>query len=207
VTARARNGVLATSRLRVLAVSAVVVAAGAAGVAGLTGPGLETQLSGGPLVAPAPHGFVMTQPVGHVFTDGVETLKLDGSKAAVLRKVDLVGTDGLKIVGVALVKPGRKVGTIQAIDGWPPRDPYLRASDVMSKGIGATFTPAAQNPDGQSYELLVGLKVVGRGYLVRDGFRITYDVDGRTYSRFFPAQLAVCTTKRLEKSDGCPIPD
>src|SRR3954466_9707358 len=29
---------------------------------------------------------------------------------------------------------------------------------------------------------------------VRDGFRITYDVDGTTYRRFFPAQLAVCTS-------------
>jgi hypothetical protein len=134
-------------------------------------------------------------------------LKLDGTKPAVLRKVDVVGTTGMKIVGVGLVKPGRKVGTIQAIDGWPPKDPYLRPADLMSKGIGATFTPAADNAGKQSYELLVGLKIVRHGYLVRDGFRITYDVDGTTYSRFFPAQLAVCTPDSVEKADGCPVPD
>ena len=206
MTAGAREGVLGTTRVRVVALSAVVLVVGAAGVAGMTGKGFGSQPSGGPLMPPAPHGFVMTQPVGHVFTDGVETLKLDGKKPAVLRKVDVVGTKGLKIVGVAMVKPSRKVGTIQAIDGWPPKDPYLRPADVMTTGIGATFTPATENPGKQSYELLVGLKIVHRGYLVRDGFRITYDVDGTTYRRFFPAQLAVCTSKSLEKTDGCPIP-
>jgi hypothetical protein len=194
-------------------VSAVVLAAGVAGVAGFAGLGGLTRTgfggpeAGGPLLPPAPHGFVMTQPVGHVFTDGVETLKLEGTKPAVLRNVELVGTKGLKIVGVSLVRPGRKVGTIQAIDGWPPRDPYLRSADLMRNGIGATFTPSSENPAKQSYELLVGLKIVRHGYLVRDGFRITYDVDGTTYRRFFPAQLAVCTSRSLEQADGCPIPD
>ena len=163
--------------------------------------------AGGPLVAPAPHGFVMTQPVGFVFTDGVETLELGGDKPAVLKKVESVGTDGLEVLGVSLVKPGRKVGTIQAIDGWPPRDPYLRPSDVVTRGIGATFTPSDQNKQGQSYELLVGMKVVKAGYLVRDGYRITYEVGGTTYQRFFPAQLVVCTSKSMEKGhQGCPIP-
>ena len=196
---------MATTRVRMLTLSAAVVAVGAAGAVGLSGTGFGSQPSGGPLVPPEPHGFVMTQPVGHVFTDGVETLKLHGRKPAVLRKVDVVGTDGLEVVGVSLVRPGRMVGTIQAIDGWPPKDPYLRPADVLSKGIGATFTPAAENPGNQSYELLVGLKVIRHGYLVRQGFRITYDVDGTTYRRFFPAQLAVCTSKALENADGCPI--
>jgi hypothetical protein len=198
---------MAATRVRMLALSAAVLAVGAAGVAGMSGTGIGSQPPGGPLVPPDPHGFVMTQPVGHVFTDGVETLKLRGKKPAVLRKVDVVGTDGLKVVGVSLVRPGRMVGTIQAIDGWPPKDPYLRPADVLSKGIGATFTPEAQNPGKQSYELLVGLKVIRHGYLVRQGFRITYDVDGTTYRRFFPAQLAVCTSKSLENANGCPIPD
>lgn len=207
MTAGAGDGVLRAFRVRLLAVSAVVIAAGVAGVAGLAGTGFGTPRLGGPLVPPAPHGFVMTQRVGHVFTDGVETLKLEGTEPAVLRKVELVGTDGLKIIGVSLVKPGRKVGTIQAIDGWPPKDPYLRPSDLMRKGIGARFTPAAENPGKQSYELLVGLKIVHPGYLVRDGFRITYDVDGTTYRRFFPAQLAVCVSRHADPRDDCPIPD
>lgn len=163
---------------------------------------------GGPLVAPPPHGFAMTQPVGFVFTDGVETLKLSGDQPAVLRNVEAVGTNGLKVVGIALVKPGRKVGTIQEIDGWPPKDRYLRPGDLIRPGVGATFTPWSHNKLGQSYELLVGMKVVKPGYLVRDGLRITYEVDGTTFQRYFPAQLAVCTSKELEKApDGCPIPD
>jgi len=52
-----------------------------------------------------------------------------------------------------------------------------------------------------------GTRRTGTAAPVRDGFRITYDVDGTKYRRFSPAQLAVCTSKRLEKTDGCPIPD
>lgn len=163
--------------------------------------------AGGPLVAPPPHGFAMSKPVGFVFTDGVETLELSGRKPAVLKKVEVVGNPALRIVGVALVKPGRKVGTIQEIDGWPPRDQYLRPSDVINPGIGATFTPKRQNPQTQSYELLVGMRVAKPGYLVRDGLRITNEVDGKTYQRLFPAQLVVCTARKFEKpGEGCTPP-
>ena len=165
------------------------------------------QATGGPLVAPNGHGWAMSQPVGFEFTDGMETLHLNGNRSATLRKVELVGSDGLELLGVALVKPGRDVGTVQEIDGWPARDRHINPSDVVSPGIGATFTPARGNPLGQSYELLVGMKVVRAGYLVRDGLRITYAVNGTSYTRYFPAQLTVCTSARFEKHGSCPFPD
>jgi len=184
---------------------AAVAAAGLGATVAARGGGIR---EGGPLVAPAEHGFAMPKRVGAVFADGVETLELTGTRSAVLKKVEVVGTDGLQVVGVSMVRPGRKVGTIQELDGWPPRDPDLRPGDVVTHGIGARFTPTRSNPRGQSYELLVGLRVAKAGYLVRDGLRVTYSVDGVDYQRYFPAQLAVCTSQRHLLGDGsCPIPE
>ena len=191
-------------RTAAVGVVAVVAAAGLSATVAARGGGTR---AGGPLVAPAEHGFAMPKRVGAVFADGVETLELTGTKSAVLKKVEVVGTDGLQVVGVSLVRPGRKVGTIQVVDGWPPKDPDLRPGDVVTHGIGARFTPTRSNPLEQSYELLVGLRVAKAGYLVRDGLRVTYSVDGIDYQRYFPAQLVVCTSERHLLGDGsCPIP-
>lgn len=122
----------------VLAVTAVAVAVAAT----LSTSGeSEPRDAGGPLRGAPPHGFAVTVPVGATFTDGFETLLVRGDRPVVLESVELVGADGLKVVGFQVAGPERRE-TIQYLPGFPPVD----ASGVLDPrlvvpGEGAVLQP------------------------------------------------------------------
>ncbi|HEX3929671.1 MAG TPA: hypothetical protein VHW64_03135 [Nocardioides sp.] len=78
----------------------------------------------GPVEIPNPHGYVVRYQVGQVFTDGVERVRLQGSRLAVLRKVEIAG-------------PHRRPGSWEVSDGYPPTKP----------GLG-TARPGRRRPSG-----------------------------------------------------------
>ena len=58
------------------------------------------------------------------------------------------------------------------------------------------------------YELLLGIRATKEGYLVRRGLQVGYTVEGKEYSDFVPAILAICTSPDLEDEHGwCPLPE
>lgn len=180
----------------------VVAAAAAVSVVLLAGCGVD----GGPLSQPPEHGWATYASVGATFTDGLEVLYLEGDREAVIRNVELVGNDGLELVGAHLAPPGRKLAAIQRIDGWPPLDPDLPET---RDAIDATITPTRTGDwkQEQGWNLLVGVRVTEAGYLIRDGIRITYEVGGREYERELPAELVVCTSREMLNRNGdCPFP-
>ena len=162
----------------------------------------------GPLAPPQPneHAWTTYEPVGHTFTDAMEVLSLSGTRPAVLDSVKMLpgkNRAGLKLVGVRLAGPSRG-GNVQKMP-WPPRDPELVASSV-GPAIGTTIAPASSGV-GESWELLLGIKVTQPGYLVRRGIEVDYHVGDQHYSDVIPAWLAVCTQARYShfKRD-CPPP-
>ena len=185
----------------------LVVATALAAVAALTGCASESgalgrgeREAGGPIGTTNQHVWTKKVDVGEAFTDGTEVLVVQGKEPAVLDGVHLVGAQGIDLLGVRLVKPGRSWGSIMSMP-WPPRDPDLDESLVIP-AEGATLEPQR---DGTGYELLLGLKAQERGYFVRQGIRVDYTVNGKKYSRFLPAVLSVCSGTHRDRK-FCPAP-
>jgi hypothetical protein len=178
--------VILTDCRRVRAAAAVLAATALAGCA--SGPPPE-----GPLQKPNRHAWAMSVAPGEAFTDGVETLELPGNADGVLHGIELVGDEAIDLVGVKLVKPGRKWASIQSAD-WPIDDPDIKPGEIVP-AEDATFTPHGKDPQG--WELLIGMKVDEPGYFVRKGVVVHYSVGGEDYRQYFPAVLAICT-------DGTP---
>lgn len=113
--------------------------------------------SDGPVRLPNEHGYVVRYQVGYVFTDGLERIKLDGSRSAVLRKVEITGpsADHFSIVGVSVAGPHRRLGSWEVSDGYPPHKPGL------GKLLPGKNAPLATGTVGSV--LLIGLKVVKPG--------------------------------------------
>jgi hypothetical protein len=187
-----------------LGTAAAVIVAAAAGTVLLTvddPDGGTHRIPGGPLRDAPIHGWAMTLPEGDVFTDGLESLVITGGRPAVLDSVELVGSDGLEIVGVMLAGPERAINSNYYPD-FPPADPKLDPKLVIP-AEGATLRPHEE----AGWELLLGLKVTKPGPLFREGVRINYTVDGVRYSRVLPEQLAICTSKDQEAHEGCMPPE
>jgi hypothetical protein len=185
--------VVLTGTRPVRAAAAVLAAAALAGCSG----GAPEE---GPLRKPNPHAWAMSVEPGEAFTDGVESLQLPGNVDGVLRGIELVGDEAIDLVGVKLVKPGRKWASIQSA-GWPVDDPDIKPHEVVP-AEGATFTPRGKDPQG--WELLIGMKVDEPGYFVRKGVVVHYSVGGEDYRQYFPAVLAICTDGTPRKK--CPTP-
>jgi hypothetical protein len=158
----------------------------------------------GPLEKGHQHAWATKAAVGKTFTDGMEVLTFRGQQSAVIKNVEFVGDAGLKLIGVKLAGPDRSIGAIQYIDAWPPRDPQLKVSSVMP-AFGQELKPKGQG----SYELLLGIEVTQKGYLVRKGIKVEYTTaDGKEYTQFIPAVLAVCSSEEwLAKKRNCPLPE
>jgi len=155
-----------------------------------------------PLSNANPHGWATTMPVGSVFTDGFEVLHLDGHEPAVIKSVTMVGDPGIELVGASLATTERDIGAIQQLKGYPPSNPHIPR---IIPAAGASITPFAQDEIG--WELLLGVKIVDEGYLVRDGIIIEYSVGGEDRRAFDPAQLVVCTSEEYYRGHrDCPFP-
>lgn len=183
---------------RMVAAATMLAAAAATLLAGCG----DEPARGGPIERGMPHGWAISKAVGEEFTDGMETIEVKGDQPVYIDSVDLVGGDGLEIVGVRLVTPDRPFGAIQVIHAWPPADPELDPGHIREVD-GTAVTPSGEH----GWELLLGLKAVDDGYLVREGIRINYTVDGEQFTQVLPAELAVCTSPKYEKDGRCPFPD
>lgn len=167
--------------------------------------GCSSPLQPGPIRRTDPHVWSTVERTGSTFTDGMEVLYLTGVKPATLTSVELVGAEGLELVGVKLASPDRGFGSIQRMD-WPPRDPDLPQDSVLPVK-GTEITPIDPKDNTGTWELLIGIRVTGKGYLVRKAVRVNYTVGGEEYSRVQPAGLAVCTSRRLLVDGECPLPE
>jgi hypothetical protein len=181
--------------------AAVVVAASL--VAGMATGG-EPEPEPGPIRPPNVHVWGHKAEVGEAFTDGLETISLPGRRSAVLKSLELVADPEIELVGVELVEPGRKYGTIQQLP-WPARDPDLDRRLVVP-AEGATILPRSQ-VGSQGYELLIGMRGTEEGYFVRKGLWIRYVVDGTEYRRYYPAVLSVCSGNVHRDERFCPEPE
>jgi hypothetical protein len=159
----------------------------------------------GPLSTPSPHAWAIGRQLGATFTDGLETLEFGGSEPAELVSVRMVGDRQLELVGVGLAGPGRKYGSIQLMEGFPPRHPDLDPDVVVSDAAGHSM--AAQTRSDIGWQLLLGIRVTEPGRHVRTGIEVTYTVAGETYVELIPAALAVCASRADTHPRGCALPD
>jgi hypothetical protein len=186
------------------AVVAAVLVAGAAAVAVTSEEG-PPRLKPGPMTKPQPHVWGMVIAPGKPFTDGLEEIVVRGDEPAKITKIEVDADEGLKTLGFKLVLPGRKYGGIQRMYGWPPR--YKDLDQSLVTDVEGTQIRTLKQTNNDSYELLIGHRVDQEGYFVRDGFWITYEVDGQRYRQYFPAVLTVCAGEKYKGMRDCPPPD
>lgn len=161
-------------------------------------------LRDGPLQEPSAHAWAYELPVGTVFTDGLETLDLAGSKPATLVDVTLVGDPGLQLVGVSLAGPERPFASIQLIEQFPPQHRDLPSQVLVADALGHQLTPLSV--DDMGWQLLLGIKVAEPGRHVRSAVEVTYEVDGDTYIERLPAALAICGSEDGATGQDCDLP-
>lgn len=178
---------------------AAVVALVALGV--WTLPYAGVPLSAGPIHPSNAHGTALDMfDVGDRFTYGLNTISLAGTHAAVIKDVEVIGLDdGVRFLGAQLGGPDRKIGAWQILETWPPRHPK---TDPRPLG-----TPIPPESEGRDWELFIGLEVTAPGRFLSDGWRVTYEVDGRTYRHTIPAYVLICTRDEGGSTRKCPLPD
>ena len=146
------------------------------------------------------YGSVRQLHVGDRFTDGLSVLELPrgSTQRALIRTVQPVGlAPGLRYLGAMLGSPHRQE-TWQGLTQWPP-PPGARHDPVP---LSTPVTAA-----GRGWELYLGFEVARPGRYVTWGWRITYEVAGRTYQYTEPAQIVVCTPRFGASRGRCPDPD
>lgn len=133
-------------------------------------------------------------PVGTVFTDGLERLyPADGGAPVTITDLEWVGSqEAGQVIGWKLAGPGRRVGALQVIDGFPPNERRLGS---LTDAIGATISDTKVG-----HELLVGIEVVSDEYAVREGLRVITEHNGRTYEDVLPAVLVFCGADLTEEA-------
>jgi hypothetical protein len=158
----------------------------------------------GPIKLGSPHGWSYTTADGSVFTDGLEVLHLTTDDTATIDKIELVGDDGLELVGAKIAPPPRPLLSTQLVKRWPPVEKGSFDPSTLEDAVGATFGGEAEK-SSMGWELLVGIRVNGEGILHRDGIRVSYHIGSHSYAATIPAELNVCTDKSYEKDGDCPF--
>lgn len=156
-----------------LAFAAVTILVAAAGCAPPVGTSLGT---------PAEHGWITSQRVGATFSDGMESLEVEGGPIT-LREVRTIAPAGVAQLGFMVVRGDADGAVIQEMPGFPPAVPGLL------DGAGAVLGESG-NPE--SWALVVGYRVDADTRWERTGLEIVYDKGGRTFRQEFPATLIVC---------------
>lgn len=157
--------------------------------------------SDGPMGVPNQHGYALSLPVGAEFTDGMELLRLDGGRDAVIEDVQLVGADGLELLGAKVTPPPRGLAAISTFRSWPPRHRLLDETKFVD-AIGATVPARTSRP----WELLIGLRVTRAGHAIRRAVAVTYRVGDERHRVEFPAKIKVCAGKSFQTKRGrCPF--
>ena len=147
------------------------------------------EVSGGPVLVPPPNVYYLPYNAGEVFTDGFQTVELADGARGTLRSVELIGGEGLELLGVKVAGSARKYNAIQLSKGFPPK---RAAFGPLREAAGAEI------PAGTlGLELLVGLKVTSDEFTVREGLRVHYTVDGTDYVADFPSSIVICPPDQI----------
>jgi hypothetical protein len=158
----------------------------------------------GPIEIASPHGWSYTTADGSEFTDGLEVLHLTTDDSATIDKVELVGDDGLELIGAKIAPPPRPLLSTQLVKRWPPIQKGSFDASTLEGAVGATFGGTAEK-SSMGWELLVGIRVNGEGILHRDGIKVSYHIGSHGYAVTIPAELNVCTDKSYEEHGVCPF--
>lgn len=165
-------------------------------------PYVGVPMTTGPMYRGGAHGAALDEfDVGDQFTYGMNVLTLPkaSNQVAVITDVDVIGIDrGVRFLGGRLGSPDR-TETWQLMQAFPPRGPR---HDVVPLSTPIT----SQSADENGWELFIGLQITKPGYWVSDGWRITYEVNGRTYQYDEHAELTICTPDALTPAGTCPFP-
>ncbi len=159
-------------------------------------------VSEGPMHRTNPHSSALDMfQVGDRFTYGLNTVSIEGTGTAIIKDVRVVGLDeGVRFLGAQLGGPNRRRGTWQILPTWPPRHPK---TDL--RPLRTPITPRSVDPI--EWELFIGLEITEPGRFLSEGWRITYEVDGRTYRHTVPARILICTRRDDGSPRKCPLPD
>ncbi len=199
--------------MRTMSAARLAATIGAALVAALVVTGVvwsrqdddPSALPRGPMVVPLEHGYSLSMARGSTFTDGFEILRLKGDRPAVIESVEITADSGVEMTGAMLAPPPRENAAVQVLKGWPPTHDALDESTFVD-AVDATIQPLSREPMG--YELLIGLRVTGEGFLVRQAVTVTYRIEDTRYQVVFPAVISICTGPKYEKPNGqCPFPE
>jgi hypothetical protein len=139
-------------------------------------------------------GWATSLTVGDRFADGDPLLRIpkDVSGVVLLDVEPLLDGDGLRPLGVQMALPDRPMAAVQMVDSWPPVDPDV---PELVDAIGAVLDGDASWGGfgfNRGYELFVGFEVISPTRTTVQGYRVTYEHGGETYSLVLPFALAVC---------------
>jgi hypothetical protein len=159
-------------------------------------------VSEGPMRRENPHASALDMfGVGDRFTYGLNVVTIEGTGTAIIKDVRVVGLDdGISFLGARLGGPERRIGSWQIFHTWPPRHPK-----TDPRPLSSPITSRSVEPIG--WELFIGLKITRPGRFLSEGWRVTYEVNGRTYRRTIPARILICTRHEDGSPRKCPVPD
>jgi hypothetical protein len=159
-------------------------------------------VSEGPIHRTNPHSSALDMfKVGDRFTYGLNTVSIEGTGTATIKDVRAVGLDdGVRFLGAQLGGPNRRIGAWQILHTWPPRHPK-----TDPRPLHTPITSSSADPI--EWELFIGLEITEPGRFLIEGWRITYEVNGRTYRHTIPARILICTRHEDGSPRKCPVPD
>jgi hypothetical protein len=179
-----------TTRL-LLAALLVMAAAGCTSDEQPGSNGKPKRSAEGPAKMPQKHGYFVQYAEGTVFTDGWETVLIEGSQPGVLEGVELVGAKGMSLEGVLVATSARTVGSIQVTPDFPPRHPGL---GELMPAENATLDAGAVGT-----ALQLGIEVESSPVASREAVRVKYRVGDSLYVIEFPSILVVCSPETSQE--------
>ena len=184
---------------RTRAVLAALVAAASLALNACAGSGVDA-LTGGDIGG----SYAAQVVLGRTITYGAAVVHARGHTVT-LRSAELVAYQGHYSsirVRTAVVGPGRGGVIVDSDFGFPGHKLRARAEPVH----GARVAPPTGNGPDYGVELLFGLTPAAYGNFRYRSVRVTYEVDGHTYTRELPAPFRMCVVKRI-KADQCNSDD
>lgn len=143
----------------------------------------------GPLADSNPHAYFIHDTRGTVFSDGFESLSVEGDEPVTIESVRSVGGgSALRFLGARIAGPARRYTAVQTFPVFPPERESL---GPLADAVGAVLQPEASG-GRKGYELIIGYEVISDSYGARDGIEVAYRVGDERYREFISAGLVVC---------------